>query len=179
MLSASNFDFLKNLTSNKTEFSKKISFNRKHLRQANHKFCFVWGRRREEIRGQPCFFKRTTFLQFAVILRRSDVEIKFHNNSLTKKNFIFSNSSLILLKKIFDLCAEMLISTEAATLFKRICYKLDALSHTQYTPRKTKDELEVKVILFVSIFFVLCFLSFHSFIKIFQSQIFNELLRFC
>jgi U3 small nucleolar RNA-associated protein MPP10 len=35
---------------------------------------------------------------------------------------------------------------EAATLFKRICYKLDALAHTQYTPRKTKDEIEVKTV---------------------------------
>jgi hypothetical protein len=32
----------------KSNFQKIISFNRKHLRQANNKFCFVCERRREE-----------------------------------------------------------------------------------------------------------------------------------
>jgi hypothetical protein len=39
------------------------------LWQTNNCFCFVCERRREEVRGSLVFSKRTTFLQFAVMLK--------------------------------------------------------------------------------------------------------------
>jgi len=34
---------------------------------------------------------------------------------------------------------------EASRLFRAICFKLDSLSNTNYTPRKVKDEIKVEV----------------------------------